>query len=96
MTESLVDATTLWDLVERRAAATPDVVLLPGLAVDGRGLRMGRGGGSYDRALSRVPVGTFTCVLLHDGEVLDVVPGEAHDRAVAAAVTPGRLHLFRV
>ena len=28
MTESFVDATTLWDLVERRAAATPDTVLL--------------------------------------------------------------------
>ena len=28
MTESFVDAPTLWDLVERRAAATPDTVLL--------------------------------------------------------------------
>jgi 5-formyltetrahydrofolate cyclo-ligase len=34
-----------------------DVVIVPGLAVDGHGQRLGRGGGSYDRALARVPVG---------------------------------------
>ena len=51
------------------AVATADVVLVPGLAVDRTGDRLGRGGGSYDRALGRVPVGTFTCVLLYDDEV---------------------------
>ena len=44
------------------AVATADVVLVPGLAVSTTGDRLGRGGGSYDRALGRVPVGTFTCV----------------------------------
>ena len=53
----------------RRRGRTADVVLVPGLAVSGRGDRLGRGGGCYDRALGRVPVGTFTCVLLHDDEV---------------------------
>ena len=48
------------------AVATADVVLVPGLAVSADGMRLGRGGGSYDRALGRVPVGTFTCVLLYD------------------------------
>lgn len=33
------------------------VVLLPGLAVDGRGMRLGRGGGSYDRVLARLELG---------------------------------------
>ncbi len=52
------------------AVATADVVLVPGLAVVARpAMRLGRGGGSYDRALARVPVGTFTCVLLYDDEV---------------------------
>ena len=76
------------------AIATADVVLVPGLAVGSDGIRMGRGGGSYDRALGRVPVGTFTCVLLHEGELLDSVPAEAHDRPVSAAVTPGNLTRF--
>ncbi len=53
---------------------------MPGLAVGHDGLRLGRGGGSYDRALARVPVGTFTCVLLHDDEVGVDVPAEPHDR----------------
>jgi 5-formyltetrahydrofolate cyclo-ligase len=76
------------------AVATADVVLVPGLAVDHAGHRLGRGGGSYDRALGRVPVGTFTCVLLHDSEVLDRVPVDAHDRPVTAAVTENRLIRF--
>jgi 5-formyltetrahydrofolate cyclo-ligase len=71
------------------AVATADVVLCPGLAVARDGMRLGRGGGSYDRALGRVPVGTFVCVLLYDGELLDTVPTDAHDRPVTAVVTPG-------
>jgi len=62
-------------------------VLVPGLAVDRSGMRLGRGGGSYDRALARVPVGTPVLVLLYDGEVLDRVPADDHDRRVTAAVT---------
>ena len=76
------------------AVATADVVLVPGLAADRTGLRLGRGGGSYDRALGRVPVGTFTCILLNDEELLDVVPGAPHDRRVTAAATEERLVRF--
>ncbi|HWI43645.1 MAG TPA: 5-formyltetrahydrofolate cyclo-ligase [Nocardioides sp.] len=76
------------------AVATADVVLVPGLAVSATGLRMGRGGGSYDRALARVPVGTFTCVLLYDDEVGLDVPAEPHDRPVTAAATPRGLARF--
>ncbi len=70
------------------AIGTPDAVLVPGLAVADDGMRLGRGGGSYDRALGRVPVGTFTCILLYDGEVGVDVPREPHDRPVTAAATP--------
>jgi 5-formyltetrahydrofolate cyclo-ligase len=76
------------------AIATPDVVLVPGLAVSPHGDRLGRGGGSYDRALGRVPVGTFTCVLLRDDEVGLDVPVEPHDRVVTAAATPTRIVRF--
>lgn len=78
------------------AVATADAVLVPGLAVDASGMRLGRGGGSFDRALARVPVGTFTCALLYDDEVLpaDAVPAQAHDRPVTAAATPAGLHRF--
>ncbi len=74
--------------------ATPDVVLVPGVAVSPTGDRLGRGGGSYDRALSRVPPGTFVCVLLYDDEVGREVPVEPHDRRVTAAATPSGIVRF--
>ncbi|GAA2328635.1 5-formyltetrahydrofolate cyclo-ligase [Streptomyces cuspidosporus] len=80
------------------AVTGADVVLLPGLAADRRGVRLGRGGGSYDRVLARLEragVHPALVVLLYDGEVLDEVPGEAHDRPVHAAVTPSAVHRFR-
>jgi len=76
------------------AVATADVVLVPGLAVSPTGQRLGRGGGSYDRALARVPVGTFTCVLFYPDETGRAVPTEPHDRPVTAAVTPAGITRF--
>ncbi|MFF2810932.1 5-formyltetrahydrofolate cyclo-ligase [Streptomyces sp. NPDC058000] len=80
------------------AVTQADVVLLPGLAVDRTGLRLGRGGGSYDRVLARLERSsrrTALVVLLYDDEVLDAVPAESHDRRVHAAVTPSGVHRFR-
>ncbi|WP_435603792.1 5-formyltetrahydrofolate cyclo-ligase [Streptomyces sp. bgisy130] len=79
------------------AVTEADVVLLPGLAVDRRGLRLGRGGGSYDRVLARLEragARASLVVLLYDAEVLAEVPGEPHDRHVHAAVTPSGVHRF--
>jgi 5-formyltetrahydrofolate cyclo-ligase len=72
------------------AVATADVVVVPGLAVSRSGERLGQGGGSYDRALGRVPVGTPVVCLLYDGEVGRDLPVDAHDRPVTAAATPTR------
>ena len=69
------------------AIGTADVVLAPGLAVDHRGVRLGQGGGCYDRALARVPVGTPVWVLLNGSEVLPEVPSDPHDRRVNGVVT---------
>jgi 5-formyltetrahydrofolate cyclo-ligase len=76
------------------AVATADVLLIPGLAASPAGDRMGRGGGCYDRALARVPVGTPVWVLLYDDEVGLDVPTEPHDRKVTGAVTPSGLVRF--
>jgi 5-formyltetrahydrofolate cyclo-ligase len=70
------------------AVASADVVLVPALAVDRKGVRLGRGGGSYDRALTRVGPAILTAALVYDGEVVDELPSEPHDRHVRAAVTP--------
>ncbi|WBB56386.1 5-formyltetrahydrofolate cyclo-ligase [Verrucosispora sp. WMMD573] len=70
------------------AVATADLVVVPALAVDRRGIRLGRGGGSYDRALARVPTTALTVTPLHDGELLAELPAEPHDQPVRAVVTP--------
>ncbi|RLP93909.1 5-formyltetrahydrofolate cyclo-ligase [Micromonospora sp. BL4] len=70
------------------AVTGADLVVVPALAVDRRGRRLGRGGGSYDRALARVPTATLTVVPLHDGELVEALPVEPHDRPVRAIVTP--------
>ncbi len=77
------------------AVAECDVVLCPALAVDAHGTRLGRGGGSYDRALPRLRAQTWTCALLFDGEVCDRLPHAHHDRPVHAAVTPSGVRRFR-
>ncbi|MGC4893362.1 5-formyltetrahydrofolate cyclo-ligase [Micromonospora sp. DT31] len=73
----------------RAAVAGAALVVVPAVAVDRRGVRLGRGGGSYDRALARVPATAPTVALLHDGELVEVVPAQAHDRPVHSVITPG-------
>ncbi|MEV4538888.1 5-formyltetrahydrofolate cyclo-ligase [Asanoa sp. NPDC049518] len=72
----------------RAAVADADLIVAPALAVDRRGMRLGRGGGSYDRALARVPAGVPVIALLHDGELVDRVPEAAHDQRVTGVITP--------
>jgi 5-formyltetrahydrofolate cyclo-ligase len=69
--------------------ARADVVLVPALAVDRSGQRLGRGGGSYDRALDRVGPQVPTIALLYDSELLPSVPTDEHDRPVRAVARPG-------
>jgi 5-formyltetrahydrofolate cyclo-ligase len=68
--------------------AAAALVLVPAFAVDQAGRRLGRGGGSYDRALARVPAGTVVAALLFTGELVERVPTDPWDRPVTAVVTP--------
>jgi 5-formyltetrahydrofolate cyclo-ligase len=71
------------------AIRSADLVIVPALAADGRGQRLGRGGGSYDRALARVGPAVPTIALLYDSELLDEVPAAPHDQPVRAVARPG-------
>ncbi|MCW2900479.1 MAG: 5-formyltetrahydrofolate cyclo-ligase [Streptosporangiaceae bacterium] len=71
-----------------RAVEAADVVIVPSLAVDRTGMRLGRGGGSYDRALARVGPQILTVGMVYDSELLDEVPADPHDQPLRAAVTP--------
>ncbi len=65
------------------------LVLVPALAADHAGRRLGRGGGFYDRTLPLAAPGTPLVVLLNDEELVDEVPAEQHDRRVTAALLTG-------
>jgi len=70
------------------AVCSADLVLVPALAVDHSGLRLGRGGGSYDRALARVGAQVPTVALVYDAELVDRVPGGPHDQRVGMVARP--------
>jgi 5-formyltetrahydrofolate cyclo-ligase len=78
------------------AVGTAGLVLVPALAVARDGTRLGRGGGSYDRALARCSRDAIVAAVLFDGELVDRLPRDEWDVPVAAAVTPtGWLRLDR-
>jgi 5-formyltetrahydrofolate cyclo-ligase len=70
--------------------ASADLVIVPALAADRRGNRLGRGGGSYDRALARVGPSVPTIALLYDDELLGEVPAGPHDQPVRVVAQPSR------
>jgi len=67
-----------------------DVVLVPALAVDRRGVRLGRGAGYYDRSLGLAAPGTSLVAVVRDQEIVAELPAEPHDVLVTVALTPGR------
>jgi 5-formyltetrahydrofolate cyclo-ligase len=74
------------------AIAEADVVIAPALAVDTRGMRLGQGGGWYDRALEHADPQAPVIAVVYEGEIYDAavrpLPHQPHDRPVDAVVTP--------
>lgn len=71
------------------------VVLVPALACDRTGRRLGRGGGSYDRVLPRVDPTALTVALVHPEELWPEVPVESHDQRVRAVLAGDELIRIR-
>lgn len=72
----------------REAVAGADAVLVPALAVAPDGTRLGRGGGSYDRALPRRATSATVAALVFDGETVPSLPRDTWDVPVSAVVSP--------
>ena len=72
------------------AITSADLVIVPALAADRIGNRLGRGGGSYDRALARVGPAVPTVALLYDDELLADVPAGDRDQPVRAVARPSQ------
>jgi 5-formyltetrahydrofolate cyclo-ligase len=74
------------------AVSEADVVLVPALAVDTTGMRLGQGGGWYDRVLPLVRADARIIALVFPDEVYDAevrpLPWEPHDRRVPTVATP--------
>jgi 5-formyltetrahydrofolate cyclo-ligase len=85
----------LWGLLEppepwlpESALAEAALVLVPALAVDARGTRLGRGRGFYDRSLGLRDPHSRLVAVVRDEEVLDELPAEPHDVRVTHALSP--------
>ena len=85
------------------AVLRAQALVVPALAVTPKGVRLGRGGGSYDRVLARISTAAagglaapWSCTLLFEDELgtLESTAVQAHDRAVDAACTASRLLIF--
>ncbi|MFE9325186.1 5-formyltetrahydrofolate cyclo-ligase [Nocardia sp. NPDC052278] len=75
------------------AIALAELILVPALAVDRRGVRLGRGAGYYDRTLPAARSTARLIAVVRDDELLDRLPEEPHDLRMGWALTPhGGLH----
>ena len=70
--------------------AEAEVVVVPGVAFDAAGGRLGRGGGYYDRALAQVE-DAFVVGLALEAKIVEQVPSGERDRRVDAVVTERRI-----
>jgi len=84
-----------WGLLEpaepwlpESALAEAGLVVVPALAVDRRGVRLGRGRGFYDRSLAGRDPSARLIAMVRDDELMDELPAEPHDVAMTHVVTP--------
>ncbi|MEV0076298.1 5-formyltetrahydrofolate cyclo-ligase [Nocardia neocaledoniensis] len=64
-------------------------ILVPALAVDLRGVRLGRGAGYYDRTLDAADPAARLIAVVRDAELVERLPEEPHDLRMGWALTPG-------
>lgn len=71
-----------------------DLLIIPALAIDKSGNRMGKGKGYYDRAMAAIPDLPPVVAVVFDDELIENLPIEPHDRKVNAVVTPSQIIHF--
>lgn len=76
-------------VLEAGAVNEAATILIPALAVDAHGTRLGRGGGWYDRVLASIPATSTVIAVCWAWEAVDgPLPRDAHDVPVDAVLTP--------
>jgi 5-formyltetrahydrofolate cyclo-ligase len=88
---NLPETSTLWEPSPEKAEHVSvekiNAFLVPGRAFDARGGRLGRGGGHYDRTLSRRARGTWVAGLFFAVQEVELLPLEPHDIPMPFVVT---------
>lgn len=74
------------------AADGLDAIVLPGLAFDRSGVRLGHGGGFYDTLLEGLPPRIARIGVAFDAQIRDTLPREEHDALVDVVVTAGGVY----
>lgn len=70
--------------------AAAELVLVPALAVDHNGVRLGRGAGYYDRSLRHASPQAQLAAVIRDTELVRELPAEEHDVRMTSVLTPGQ------
>jgi 5-formyltetrahydrofolate cyclo-ligase len=68
-----------------------DIALIPGIAFDEKGGRIGSGDGYYDRLIPHLPITTRKVALALDDQIIPIVPIESHDKYVDIIITDKRI-----
>lgn len=68
-----------------------DIAIVPGMAMDEKGGRLGSGEGYYDRLIPQLPITTRKVGLLHECQIVPVIPMESHDKHVDIIITEKRI-----
>lgn len=73
-----------------------DLIFAPGLAFDLKGMRLGYGGGFYDRLLSNIKKTTPVIGLAFDFQIVELVPCDERDQAITGLITEKKLYTFNI
>ncbi len=68
-----------------------DIAIIPGVALDEKGGRLGAGDGYYDRLIPKLPITTRKVALAMEEQIFQQVPMESHDKFVDIIVTNRRV-----
>jgi len=68
-----------------------DIAIIPGIAFDEKGGRIGSGDGYYDRLIPNLPITTRKVALALDSQIIAQIPSESHDKQVDIIITEKRI-----